>query len=124
MSQRGLLRVLEHNQIGFWCPGCKEYHIVNVGDGSPSWSFDGDYDKPTLQPSVLTRSGHYVPHWSGKQCWCTYNKENPDDPVKYECTQCHLFLQAGMLQFLSDCSHEFAGKTVALTVGPKREGIE
>lgn len=123
MAARGVLRTNEANRVQFWCPGCEEFHTVNIGPGSPSWRFNGDYEKPTFEPSVLVRSGHYVPTWSGKQCWCTYNAENPNDPVKYKCTVCHSFVRNGMIEFLGDCTHALAGQTVALTAPPARQGV-
>ena len=123
MTARGVLIENGANRVGFWCPGCEEYHIVNIGPGSPTWAFNGDWDRPTLVPSVLVRSGHHVPGWSGKQCWCTYNKENPDDPAPYQCRICHSFVTAGEIQFLGDCTHALAGKTVRLTVAPPREAV-
>ena len=118
MSARGVLRELSCAGLAFWCPGCNEYHTVNIGPGSPSWTFNGDYDAPTFEPSVLVRSGHYVPSWSGKACWCSYNKEHPDDPERFECTMCHSFVRNGMIQFLSDCTHALAGQTVKLGIRP------
>lgn len=28
--------------------------------------------------------------------------------------RCHLFIRAGQIEFLGDCTHEFAGKTVPM----------
>lgn len=124
MSGRGLLRIIEGGALGFWCPGCKCQHVVTTS-GNVAWTFNGDYEKPTLEPSVLVRSGHYATAFrEGMNCWCTYAKENPDDPVRYKCERCHLFLRNGMLEFLGDSTHELAGKTVPLTLAPERKAIE
>jgi hypothetical protein len=71
----------------FYCPGCKCNHSFDCRiDGKrPSWTFDGDIDRPTFSPSL-----HY-----------------PD-------RVCHLFVKNGQIQFLSDCTHELAGKTVEM----------
>ena len=53
----------------------------------PRWTFDGNRESPTMTPSLLLRRPGHV---------------------------CHLFLTSGRLQFLSDCTHELAGKTVDL----------
>lgn len=53
------------------------------------WSWNGDTEKPTLKPSILTKS-------------------------EYEHKRCHSFVKDGMVQFLSDCSHENVGKTIKL----------
>lgn len=126
MSARGVFRDNEANRVSFWCPGCGEFHTLNIGPGSPSWKFNGDYDKPTFQPSVLIRSGHFVAgHKPGvDSCWCTYNAEHPDDPSPYTCTACHSFVTDGNIQFLSDSTHKLSGQTVPLTVAPVRRAIE
>lgn len=59
-------------------------------EGTPCWSWNGDTEKPTLKPSILTKGG-------------LDSKE-----------RCHSFVNDGKIQFLSDCSHEFAGKIVDL----------
>lgn len=57
--------------------------------GTPNWSWNGDTERPTLKPSILTRQ-----------------------PPVCEC--CHSFVNDGKVQFLADCSHELAGQTVDL----------
>lgn len=61
----------------------------------PVWSWNGDTEKPTLKPSVLTRTED----WSSGEC------------IKIVC---HTWINDGKVQFLSDCSHEFAGQTLDL----------
>lgn len=74
----------------FHCPGCRSTHVFYVGcPGMPSWTFDGNMDKPTFSPSLLCN--HTTP---GKRC--------------------HLFLREGVIQFLSDCEHDHSGKTIPL----------
>lgn len=104
------LRSLEGGRIAFRCPGCESHHHVTV-DGSRGWTWNGDVDKPTFSPSVLVRSGHYIPNHTGK-CWCTPPEDGEDWGFKCEC--CHSFVIDGNIQFLSDCSHELAGQTVPL----------
>lgn len=88
-------------------------HVVSSG-----WAFDGNYDAPTFTPSVLVRSGHHVPEWEpGDHCWCTWNADaaaRGEKPAPFECSVCHLFVRAGQIQFLSDCTHPLAGKTVPM----------
>lgn len=67
----------------FYCPGCKCNHAFST----PHWKFNEDFDKPTVSPSLLSNRGH------------------PN-------SQCHLFIVDGKLQYLHDCHHELAGKTV------------
>lgn len=97
--------------LTFWCPGCEEPHHVTHG-----WQWDGNADRPTFSPSVLVRSGHFLPmlRSEDKRCWCTYNAEHPDAPAPFKCTQCHSFVREGRIQFLEDCTHVLANQTVEL----------
>lgn len=79
----------------FWCPGCKSIHSINTEGPPPVWGFNGDHEKPTFTPSLRVR-------------W-TYG----GDP---QC--CHSFIRDGQWQFLSDCTHELAGKTVPMEPHP------
>jgi hypothetical protein len=105
-----------YNGISFFCPGCKEDHVVKIGEGG--WQFSGDRDNPTLSPSILVRSGHYASHYkTGDNCWCSYNAEQiaKGEPQSgYKCSVCHSFIKDGKIQFLGDCTHELAGQTVNL----------
>lgn len=111
MSARGVLRIIEGGCLGFRCPGCDEMHVVNAG-----WTFDGNYDAPTLSPSILVTGGHYVSsHKAGDHCYCTWSERFPDIPApKFKCGRCHSFVRAGQIEFLDDCTHALAGKTVPL----------
>jgi len=114
MGVRGVLRTAEGGALAFWCPGCQEHHGVNG-----TWSFNGDYDRPTFSPSVLVSSGHYMStHKPGDSCWCTYNARHPDEPSPFKCHRCHSFVRGGMIEFLSDSTHHLAGKTVPLPPPP------
>lgn len=75
----------------FWCPGCECGHQVD----SRKWKFNGDIVRPTVSPSLLV------------------NK----DRVAVE-HRCHTFIKDGNIQFLPDCTHKLAGKTVPLTGPP------
>jgi hypothetical protein len=108
--QKGRLRVLEGGLLAFWCVGCKEAHAIPV---NRPWRFNGNYDRPTFTPSILITSGCKCVGWSG-ECWCTYNAKHPQDPAPFKCGRCHTFVTDGRIQFLSDCTHDFAGKTVDL----------
>ena len=99
----------------FLCPGCEDHHVVYVNNaGRPNWTFNGDLNSPTFSPSLLVTSGHYVKGYEKEECWCTYNAAHPDDPVKFGCGICHSFIRDGKIQFLNDCTHKLAGKTVDL----------
>jgi hypothetical protein len=79
--------------IVFWCPGCKSIHRINVEPvkNEHVWSYNGDPKKPTVSPSVL--------HYGSKEG---------------NIPRCHSFIRNGCIQFLSDCEHDLAGKTVPL----------
>jgi hypothetical protein len=118
MSQLSpILRRLSDGEMAFWCPGCDGCHAIKVTDGG--WTWDGNAERPTFSPSVLIRSGHYV---DGKHpCWCDYNREHPGE-IKFGCGVCHSFVRDGQIQFLGDCTHALAGRTVPLAPWPTKRG--
>lgn len=72
-----------------FCPACNCAHGVDA-----SWSFNGDHEKPTFQPSILVNGNvRYI---------------NPAVP------RCHSFVTDGKFIYLSDCTHYLAGHTVDL----------
>lgn len=86
---------VKYDALAFWCPGCENEHggrglhmlPVNSTVKTPSWTWDGDLEAPTLSPSILTHIGDEV---------------------------CHSFLRVGVFEFLSDCTHRHAGKHVPM----------
>lgn len=103
-----LLRSVEGNRLMFYCPGCKENHMIRYGNGA--WSWNGDVDKPTFSPSVLTR-GHQIERdengkWTGE--WIRDENGNLIPSV------CHMFVRDGQIQFLNDCTHELKDQTVPM----------
>lgn len=118
MSARGLLRIIEGGQLGFWCPGCDCMHAISTGPNG--WKFNGDYQKPTFTPSILVASGHYTSDFAERKlkdpthgCWCTFKEQHPGITT-FECCRCHSFVTDGQIQFLPDSTHHLSGKTVAL----------
>ncbi|NMW24036.1 ammonia monooxygenase [Rhodanobacter denitrificans] len=102
--------------LHFDCPGCGEPHVVNVSGGHPGWTFNGDFERPTLSPSVLVRTGHYCnnPPVPGN-CACDFQQRFPDqDPWDWPCSICHSYVRDGRIEFLPDSTHALAGKTVEL----------
>ena len=79
----------------FWCPGCEigpgvgGLHMLpisgDVGERA-CWTFDGNLEDPTLNPSILTGRGTDF--------------------------TCHSFLHAGIFNFLGDCTHALANQHV------------
>ena len=102
----------------FHCPGCGDVHTIHTttsGARHPRcWEFNGDVDKPTVSPSLLVRSGHYINELKIERCWCDYQKEHPEETGLPTCYRCHSFIRDGKIQFLSDCSHELKGQTVEI----------
>lgn len=123
MSALGLkLRNMGSEHIGFWCPGCSQAHVIRLrGEAGNGWGFDGNIDLPTFTPSVLSRSGHFMPGHEGMDCWCTYEERTGGKP-SFDCFQCHLFVTKGKILFLSDCSHPLAGQTIDLPDFPQDWG--
>lgn len=107
---KGKLRI-SGDYLAFYCPGCKAYHYLSL-TGRPAWQFSGDYESPTFSPSVLVRSGHYLPGHTGP-CWCTTEDWKPED---FKCMVCHSFVENGQIRYLEDCTHALAGQTVPLTL--------
>lgn len=57
------------------------------------WTFNGDLLRPTFRASMLAR-------------WTQGEEKKP--------MVCHSYVTDGKIEFLSDCTHELAGKTVEL----------
>lgn len=77
--------------VAFHCPGCEHGHEIPVTGPKP-WKWNGSLERPTVQPSIFVNKG----------------RSNPTAPA------CHSYVTDGKIQFLSDCSHALAGKTVEL----------
>lgn len=101
MSQK-LRQIIGSNRgrLVYWCQGCDSPHQVKVVEGpGPTWSWDGNTDAPTFNPSVLV------------------TLETPRKTFR-----CHTFVRGGMVQFLGDCTHEFAGQTLPIPDWPYADG--
>jgi hypothetical protein len=100
------LRSCEGGGLLYWCQGCDMLHQVKVGEGpGPRWGYNGNPDKPTFTPSVLTQFDHWVPPASPG--W------TPVPQTKVS-SICHTFITDGIVQFLGDCTHALAGQTLPL----------
>lgn len=103
--------------MGFDCPGCNMLHVMPTSNWKPEdqehaemdprwrvnraqWEFNGDLERPTFSPSLLVTY-----EWG---------------PERKKCV-CHSYVREGRIQFLHDCTHELAGKTVDLP--PVDEGL-
>lgn len=77
--------------VEFKCLGCNEMHFVTT-DAPVGWEFNGDFNKPTIRPSIFVNQG----------------QRSPEDHA------CHSFVTDGQIQYLTDCTHALAGQTVEL----------
>ena len=82
------IKQFSNGDIIFYCPGCGSLQRL-----TKAWSFNGDLEKPTINPSIKT-SGY-----------------NEEEGIKYIC---HSFVRSGKIEFLSDCTHAFRNETVDL----------
>ena len=79
----------------FFCPACGFHHMFNTAYKNSLgaiWNFNGNLEKPTFSPSLLVNKGGI----------------EPKIPI------CHLFVRDGKIQYLNDCTHNFAGKIIEM----------
>jgi hypothetical protein len=81
---------------GFYCPGCEHGHVFYVR-GALTWTFNGNEEKPTFDPSLLNTC------------------PNHHDPTQ---RRCHLNLVNGELRYHADSTHAYAGNVVPLEGRP------
>ncbi len=67
-----------------WCPACDD--VVSIDD---TWGWNGDTERPTFAPSLLTR----ISLTDGERI-------------------CHSFVTEGEWIYLDDCTHALAGQAV------------
>lgn len=89
MKQDGLEKTKEVYGYSFFCPACKEPHVIPT-TGPVAWTFNDSLDRLTFNPSVR--------HTSPPSPYC-----------------CHYFIRDGNITFCGDCSHDMKNKTVALS---------
>lgn len=78
----------------FYMPGTGDLNLALPVDGfAGSWDYNGDKYNPTFSPSIITE----------------YRGENIRIILRN-----HVFIREGMIQYLPDCTHEYAGKTIPL----------
>lgn len=95
-------RAFVDDRIIFWCEGCNTHHCINGG-----WSFNGDYNNPTFSPSILVRGS--VPLTEDE-----LDKVFAGEVIEPIPLICHSFVRNGMIEYLSDCTHDLAGQTIEL----------
>lgn len=105
--------VLRKTEGGYshWCPGCEQMHVL-----PHSWSFNGDVERPTFNPSFKHEGMRRVfvsGEWRGD-----WERDANGNTIPFVC---HYILTAGVLNFCNDSTHAMAGKSIALPTLP--EGI-
>lgn len=86
------LKRTDNGSVLFECPGCNKLHVVYLTTpGRPHWEFNDDMVNPTFSPSIHV-----------------YWERNGKPHI------CHSFVKNGQIQYLGDCTHSMAGKTVTL----------
>lgn len=87
-----------HDAWWFYCPGCECYHnyILEYFNGrvGPKWSYD-EHSKSFIPSLKATRQ----------------------EPGKKHV--CHIWSLNGSVQYLSDCTHHLANKSVPFVLKPK-----
>jgi hypothetical protein len=76
------------DQYHYWCEGCGYEHAFALSHEGGHHQFNGDLNNPTVSPSLVQ---NFTP---GKMC--------------------HSFIKSGQIQYLGDCTHHLAGKTIEL----------
>jgi hypothetical protein len=103
-----ILRSVAGGGLMFWCPGCDGAHMVMVGEGAgPRWGFNGNHDRPTFTPSILVSGTEHITADE-------HTRIMAGETIEKAKTVCHSFVADGRIQFLGDCTHALAGKTVDL----------
>ncbi len=120
------LRSAEGGRVSFYCIGCDMTHMLPIRGlsmpGPDSWIWDRDVEKPVFSPSVLVRweslseaARHKNQEFYQKHGRYMTREELPSDYKNV----CHSFVgcngaQPGEIIYLSDSTHEYAGKTIPL----------
>lgn len=76
-----------------YMPGLPVTAQINLSGEHPVWGWNGSKDRPTFSPSILTRL-----RWG--------------EDRREICN--HVFIRDGRISYLSDCTHEYAGKSMEL----------
>ncbi len=99
VSKLGAYQNPEYEALLWRCAGCGDIHNIRVGGDSesePGWIWNRSLVQPTLSPSILKQP----------------NSPNPDFPGADK--RCHSYVRDGRVEFLGDCDHDLAGKTVPM----------
>lgn len=108
--------ILEANEdppsgLKFWCPACDESHVIRVVGGAP-WTWNGDFERPTIQPSVKATFYKLTPEGEAM----IERREKIPAGTRYPGFEycCHSVITDGQIAFCGDCTHALANQTVPL----------
>jgi hypothetical protein len=99
------------SMVMFWCPGCETYHGVwlrgfeHHNPNNAGWDWNGSMERPTFSPSILVRGFRSITDAEHAAIMSGVHVE----PVP---TVCHSFVRDGRIEFLGDCTHKLASRTV------------
>lgn len=130
-DEKKILRVVEQTERGssenhpdfmFWCPGCKCGHGIwttKRNSMSAVWTFNGNMERPSFLPSLLIKSVECPPEDAATNDFKRgadgkYLLDSKGRLLGAKDTVCHSLIENGMIRFLGDCTHEFAGKTIPM----------
>lgn len=107
---------LSSDTVAFDCPGCQRMHSLAVKqvDGRPVhavWGFNHDAQRPTFTPSIKVTTHTWAPPVTADNLADWQRKPWEQHKVKHIC---HSIVTDGRIQFLDDCTHKLAGRTVDL----------
>ena len=95
-------------KLMFEYPGCGLAHAVNVDRPErPRWQWNGDMVRPTFTPSILVRGTRRITDDEADRIMA-------GEKMEIDKYICHSFVTNGEIRFLTDCTHEHAGKTLPL----------
>lgn len=113
--------------VMFKCPGCGHSHDLftqhtKASAQGPRWTFNDDYERPVLNPSINMRYPHYSParREEARSFFAKHGEYPTLEQLPYDAlTICHSFVgcngaEPGQIIFLGDCTHEHAGKVMDL----------
>lgn len=123
-----ILRDGPDGRITWWCPGCDGPHTIQTGEGpGPRWAWNGDAERPTFTPSVLTwwdepANGDDVEALKRDIEAARARREagatGAEAKIPTASKRCHSFVVDGQMQMLADCTHALAGQTVPIPPWP------
>jgi len=82
-------------------------HAIPIKPNVSGWEFNGSFESPTFSPSVLITGVESITDEEAERILA-------GEPFEPKPRRCHFFIKEGKIQYLNDCSHSLAGKTVPM----------